>query len=38
MIVPFDYARSEVHCWIYFVSPTGKTVSTSSYLGKHTLL
>jgi len=38
MTLPFDFAGDEVHCWIYFVSPTGKSVSNSSYLGKLTVL
>jgi uncharacterized phage-like protein YoqJ len=38
MTVPFDFEGAEVHCWMYFVSPNGKSVSISSYLGKHTVL
>lgn len=38
MLVPFDFVGDEVHLWMYFVSPSGKSVSNSDYLGKITVL
>ncbi|MNL80150.1 hypothetical protein D3C87_2069230 [compost metagenome] len=38
MLVPFDFVGDEIHLWMYFVSPSGKSVSNSDYLGKITVL